>query len=50
MTKYLIFAAFPVTNVPRSDANGGDFAIVVFVGGLVWLISYIVYEWWKVNR
>ena len=49
MTKYLI-AAFPVTNVPRSDASGGDFGCVVFVVGLVCLVGYIIYKWWEVNK
>ena len=50
MLRYLIIAAFPVTNVPRSDANGGDFAIFVVVAALVWLMAYIVSEWWRVNK
>ena len=50
MIKYLIFAAFPVTNVSRSEANAGDFGCVVFVGGLIFLVIYIIAEWWKVNK
>lgn len=50
MLKYSFFAAFPITNVPRSEANGGDFGCVVFVLGLFWLIGYVAYKWWEANK
>ena len=45
-----LIAAFPVTNVPRSDANGGDFAIVVFVLTILIIVVSVIYQWWKVNK